>query len=321
MEAGLEMEAIFGSTGQAVHVAFVVMSQPAMQDAPMRKALIRVLESIRIDDKQRAWLDQLRGQPSESVNFGGLSGDEVRAQCAMITQAVKHLPKPEMWTLQAKYGHVEFEDIAPADLTGDQLADAFDRATKHVEVATEKMRQARVALEASREQYLASRGSITKADVETTIRNQYEAARDDVRDAGGELARAEAAARTVQIAIDRAKGGVTDGGRSAGGQARRFAFSAERIEAIKGLSDWLRPQFPRIKPLALDCMLGRLFANHAKVGVTFRDLANSFGGNPMLYQRASFKMSNKLRELEDMAIARLEERLVNDGVALPTEID
>lgn len=30
-------------------------------------------------------------------------------------------------------------------------------------------------------------------------------------------------------------------------------------------------------------------------------------------------MSNKLRELEGMAIARLEERLVSDVVALPTE--
>jgi hypothetical protein len=321
MRVGPEMEAIFGSTGQAVHLAFVVMSQPAMQDAPMRKALIRVLESIRLADEQRAWLDQLRGQPSESVNFGGLSGDEVRAQCAMITQAVKQLPKPEMWALQAKYGHVEFEDMTPADLTGAQLADALDRATKEVETSTAKMRQARLALDASREQYLATQGRISGADVETSIRNQYEAARDDVRDAGGELARAEAAARAVQIAIDRAKGGLIDSGKAAGGESRRFAFSAERIEAIKGLSDWFRPSFPRIKPLAIDCMLGRLFANHAKVGISFRDLAESFGGNAMAYQRASFKMQNHLRQLEQLAMQHLEIRFVNDGVALPTESD
>lgn len=75
---------------------------------------------------------------------------------------------------------------------------------------------------------------------------------------------------------------MVDSGRPEGGQSRRFAFSIERIEAIKGLPDWLRPQFPRIRPLAPDCILGRLFANYAKVGVTFRNLANSFGGTPLL---------------------------------------
>lgn len=123
----------------------------------------------------------------------------------MITQAVKHLPKPEMWTLQAKCGHVEFGAVVPADLTSDQLADAFGHAIKRVEALTERMRQARVALKATREQHLKSHGRITSTNVQTSMRQQYEAARDEVRDVGGELARAEAA-RTVQIAIERAKG-------------------------------------------------------------------------------------------------------------------
>jgi hypothetical protein len=127
----------------------------------------------------------------------------------------------------------------------------------------------------------------------------------------------------VQIAVDRAQGRtVTDGGGPAVGQSgRRFAFSVERIDAIKGLSDWFRPLFPRIPPLAIDCMLGRLFANHKKIGISFEDIATSFGGNSKLYQRASFKMRNHLRQLEQLALQHLEERLVKDGVSLPTESD
>jgi hypothetical protein len=222
MGARLEMDAVFGNTGQAVHVAFLVMGQEATQDAPLRKALIRVLESIQLDGKQRDWLAQLRGASSDSINFGGLTSNEVRAQCAMITQAVKHLPPPEMWALQARFGHTEYEDLDTEQLPGQE-------------------------------------------------------------------------------------------------PRRRFAFSAERIGAIKGLSDWLLPSFPQLSGFALDCMLGRLYANHKKMGISYRDLADSFGGSAMKYQRATTKLKQKLQELERQAIARLEERFVADGVALPTE--
>jgi hypothetical protein len=77
--------------------------------------------------------------------------------------------------------------------------------------------------------------------------------------------------------------------------------------------------FPRIPAFAIDCMLGRLFAHHAKVEISVRDLANSFGGSQMVYQRATVKMRNHLRQLEALAIQHLEERLVKDGVALPAE--
>jgi hypothetical protein len=222
MGARLEMDAVFGSTGQAVHVAFLVMGQEATQDAPLRKALIRALESIALDGTQRSWLEQLRGTPSDSINFGGLTSTEVRAQCAMITQAVKQLPKPEMWALQAKFGHTEFEDAAGEQLPGQE-------------------------------------------------------------------------------------------------PRRRYAFSAERIGAILGLSAWLQPDFPQIPGLALDCMLGRAYANHAKMNISLRDLAESFGGSAMKYQRAATRLKEKLQELEHMALARLEERFVADGVALPTD--
>jgi hypothetical protein len=318
------MDAVFGSTGQAVHVAFLVMSQEATQDAPLRKALIRVLESIRLEGKQRTWLDQLRGAPSESINFGGLTSTEVRAQCAMITQAVKQLPPPEMWVLQAKFGQTDFEDVGNDDVSRQQLMAALERERKKVSSARTRMQQARAELEAAREFHLTCEKNITRAATQETARAQYHAARDSVRDIGAELMTAESHERAAQIALDRLSGcSLTDSGKPTDGASqprRRFAFSAERIDAIKGLSDWLQPLFPRIKPLALDCMLGRVFANHKKMDISFRDLAESFGGNPMVYQRASFKLKNKLRELEEMAIARLDGRLVADGVAEPTEI-
>ncbi|WP_298410484.1 hypothetical protein [Janthinobacterium sp.] len=203
-------EAVFENVGQAVHVSFLIMAQEAKQDAPLRAALIRAMESVVLSGRQRCWLDQLRGASTGNINFGGLDGNEVRAQCALVLQAVKHrLPATEMWVLQAKYGNTDFEDV--------------------------------------------------------------------------------------------------DG-------RRRFAFSAERISAIKGLADWFRPMFPALNPLAIDCMLGRLFANHKQLDITVRDLAASFGGNRMTYQRASKKMQEHLRSLEAYAFERLTPSFTAQGV-------
>jgi hypothetical protein len=208
---GQEQQSIFKSAGQAVHVAFVVMGQEASHGAPFRAALLRVMEQATLEtEQQRHWLDQLRGKLSGTVNFAGLSTLDVRAQCALIAQAIRtKLPEAEMWVLQAKYGKTDFEDV--------------------------------------------------------------------------------------------------DG-------VRRFAFSAERIAAIQGLSKWMAPAFSRIKPLALDCMLGRMFANHKKIDISARDLAEQFGGSHMKYVRASYKMKNLLRILEDQAIDRLEPYFAQHGL-------
>lgn len=204
-------EAVFENVGQAVHVSFLIMAQEAKQDAPLRAALIKAMESVVLSGRQRCWLDQLRGASTGAINFGGLDGNEVRAQCALVLQAVKHrLPATEMWVLQAKYGQTDFEDV---------------------------------------------------------------------------------------------------------NGKRRFAFSAERIEAIKGLADWFRPLFPTVNPLAIDCLLGRLFANHKKLDITVRDLAASFGGSRMTYQRASKKMQDHLRGMEEIAFRRLAELFVKHGVS------
>lgn len=224
---------IFDNAGQAVHVAFLIMAQEATQDAPLRKALIRIMESIKLDGgNQRDWLDQLRGERSAgTVNFEGLAPGDIRAQCAMITQAVAtRLPEIERWALQAKYGQTEFED-------------AVDGVV---------------------------------------------------------------ACRLVDNGPP-----VVDGVRA----RRRYAFSAERIDAIKGLSDWFAPMFPRLKPFAIDCMLGMLYANHKKMDISTRDLATTFGGSHMLYFRASCKIRNHLRKLEEKAIERLEPVFIAHGVS------
>jgi len=214
-----EQEAIFENAGQAVFVAYKIMAEPAMQDSPFRKALIRAMESIYLSPRQTAWLTALRGQKSETINFGGLQGADVRAQCVMVMQSLKsRLPAPEMWALQAKFGTVEHEDVMCNDGNGQQ----------------------------------------------------------SVRP--------------------------------------RFAFSSERIAAIKGLSDWLSPSYPQIKPFAMDFVLGRIYAGHKMVDISSRDLAKTFGGNHTMYLRATRKIKAQLQELETRGLARLEEHFARQGV-------
>lgn len=227
MDAALEAnEAVFATAGQAVHVAFLIMAQEAQQDAPLRKALIRIMESVNLSTgNQRNWLEQLRGSPSGSVNFGGLDAYDVRAQCALITLAVRtRLPAPEMWALQAKFGQTDFEDIEMGQMP-----------------------------------------------------------------------------RDGQLPV-------------CGKPRRRYAFSAERIAAIKGLSDWMAPSFPRIAPLALDCMIGKIYANHRKLEISFRDLEKSFGGARMTYARAYKMICSHLRKLEQLAINRLSPHFFEQGL-------
>jgi hypothetical protein len=288
-----EEQAIFKDAGQAVHVAFLVMAQEAMQDAPFRKALIRVMESINLDRGQTHWLDQLRGDKGGSVNFAGLSGNDVRAQCAMITQAVvTNLPPLEKWVLQAKYGETEFEDIVS---DSEDAVIALDSAISEVRVLREGVMKARIELDV-----IASARGNSKG---------YQEARATVRDLCDELYAAESRAQAAKVAFDQGKAyRVLDNGRAAvvaGVARRRFAFSPERITAIHGLSEYFAPLFPRLKPLALDFMLGRMFANHKKIDISARDLAERFGGNHTLYIRAAFKIKNHVRLLEEMAYERL----------------
>lgn len=308
---------IFENAGQAVHVAFLIMAQEATQDAPLRKAIIKAMESIKLDNGQRHWLDQLRGAGGGTVNFEGLQGSEIRAQCAMITQAVKKLPSVEMWVLQAKYGQTDIEDVVEGGNAA--LVAAHDQAKRAVAVLRTQMVQARATLDVWRDRFLESEGRVMRPEAADSMRLQYQAARDDVRDVGFALANAERKEREGRIAQDRTKAcGLVDNGRAnteGAATRRRFVFSAERIAAIDGLATWFEPMFPRMKPLAITCMLGRMFANHKKIDISARDLAASFGDNHTKYLRASMKMKNHLRQLEESAISRLEPLFVDHGIS------
>lgn len=297
-------QAIFGSAGHAVHVAFLVMAQQAMQDAPLRKALIRVMESAHLDLNQTHWLDQLRGEKGSAVNFAGLTGGDVRAQCARITGAVATLPNLEKWVLQAKYGETEFEDVVAHD---DGTCIALDAAVTEVRILREQLVAARVDLDV-----------IAGGDGAAT---EYQAARASVRALADAVYAAESVAQAAKAAFDQGKScRLIDNGRPLGADGapcRRFAFSPERISAIMGLSSYFAPLFPRIKPLAFDFMLGRVFANHKKVDISARDLAERFGGNHTMYLRASWKIKNHVRQLEDMAIERLSPLFATQGVIPP----
>jgi hypothetical protein len=327
----VEVEPIFEDAGQAVHVAFLVMAQPARQDAPFRKALIRSMESIKLNTSQRHWLDQLRGESSGKVNFAGLDMNEVRAQCVMIKQAVAtKLPDPERWVLLAKYGEIEFEDVVDEEPGSNQVAAALDRATNSVRSALERDQKARYELEATREHFLSVQNRIMPPGVLQSAQEQYQAARDAVRDAGLALAKAQSHERAARIALEKLSscrivnsGPRVMGRKGESGKAeeprRRYAFPAERIAAIDGLAQWFAPMFPRIKPLAICCMLGRMFAKHKKIDISARDLERQFGGSDTTYLRASWKMKNHLRQLEGNAIARLAPYLADHGVVAPVQ--
>ncbi|MGS1020268.1 hypothetical protein [Burkholderia glumae] len=213
------MDAIFHSTSQALHVAFLVMAQPIREKNAFRLALIQIMEmQPTLTARQRIWLNQLIGDVGEStVNFAGLGMDDVRAQCAVVVSAVRSkLPDIERWAVLARYGQL-----------GDER--------------------------------------------------------------------------------------VPDG-------TKRFFFLRERSEAIQQLSAWLAPSFDGISLMALDCLLARRYANHAKVDTSFRDLAKSFGGNHMTYKRAHDKIGDRVREVEARAEGILTPYFEKTGLIEPREV-
>lgn len=100
------IDAIFQTTGQALHVSFLIMSVEARQKNAFRDVLMRIIESVELPSARlKAWYKELQGSPgSGTINFEGLDSYEVRAQCAMVTQAVHdHLPAPEMHVIRARH--------------------------------------------------------------------------------------------------------------------------------------------------------------------------------------------------------------------------
>lgn len=207
--------AIFQTTGQALHVAFLIMSVEARQESPLRRALLQIMgQQEELTKKQRDWMDQLIGEGSGTVNFGGLSSDEVRAQCAMVTQSVKdHLPAPEMHVIHARFIPTEVEDL------------------------------------------------------------------EDNR--------------------------------------KRYYFSQERVDAVKALSDYVQPSYQSIRREAMDCLVAKVFVDHKKTEISFRDLASSFKSSHMTYARAFPKIKETMKTLEMRAIERLTPYFKETGLIEP----
>lgn len=110
--------AIFDSTPQALATAFLIISNPPQGDTALRRALIGILRAIqRPTDEQFEWLQQLQGvrtsdDPPKAANFDGLTGDEIRAQCAMIVKApFVYLPAPEQAAVVGSYTHDPQEKV------------------------------------------------------------------------------------------------------------------------------------------------------------------------------------------------------------------
>jgi len=100
------LDAVFQTTGQALHLSYLMLSLPATEKNAMRLALIQAMEfTPKLNYRQAQWLDQLRGTPSDTVNFGGLTMLEVRGQCSIVTSAVNsRLPTAERGAILARFG-------------------------------------------------------------------------------------------------------------------------------------------------------------------------------------------------------------------------
>jgi hypothetical protein len=124
-------DAVFQTTGQALSVSYLVMSLPARQKNAFRQALLQIIEGVEFPSARlKAWYQQLMGDRSDStVNFDGLDPDEIRVQCAMVTQVVKdHLPEPEMHAVHARFIPTMTTDIK--DETGKPVRDAAGNIKK-----------------------------------------------------------------------------------------------------------------------------------------------------------------------------------------------
>lgn len=97
------MTAIFQSTTQAIHFAYVIQAYEASAESQMGKIIRRMLLEQGVIDGTRQ---------ESSVKFDGLSALEIRGQCAMIRAAIDiHLSDSEAAALKAKYGMTNIRDI------------------------------------------------------------------------------------------------------------------------------------------------------------------------------------------------------------------
>jgi hypothetical protein len=84
------MDTLFADTSTALQLSWLITTLPSSRPSGLRHALIAILESMPVRTyQQSATLARLIGSPSESVNFAGLSREEIHGQCALIVDTVR----------------------------------------------------------------------------------------------------------------------------------------------------------------------------------------------------------------------------------------
>lgn len=106
--------AIFRDVGHALHTAYLVIANEPRQGCVTRSLLLQAMMVGRskLTPEQAEWFGSLKGSPAGSIDFSGLTDDEIRAQCAMVVAAVNHhLPRIETMVVRARFGATEYEDV------------------------------------------------------------------------------------------------------------------------------------------------------------------------------------------------------------------
>ncbi|HWT62442.1 MAG TPA: hypothetical protein VN150_07625, partial [Ochrobactrum sp.] len=93
-----------------------------------------------------------------------------------------------------------------------------------------------------------------------------------------------------------------------------IGFPEARMAAIKGLSDWLAPSFSNINGFALDCIVAKIYANHVRTAISYRDLENAFGTSKSTFARVVPMIKDHLAKLEMIAVERLRPYFEEQGI-------
>lgn len=117
----------------------------------------------------------------------------------------------------------------------------------------------------------------------------------------------------LEAATIRARYGLTDFEDLETGM-RRFAFSADRANAIKTLSDGLRREFAILSEGECDVLVARIFANVKETTpITLRAIAEQFGRSHVHYHNYYHAIDDKLYHLEMRALDTLTDVFAERG--------
>lgn len=117
----------------------------------------------------------------------------------------------------------------------------------------------------------------------------------------------------LEAATVRARYGLTEYEDLASGE-RRFAFSADRVDAIKALSDCMRAEFDILTEGECDMLVARVFANVKETTpITLRAIAAQFGRSHVHYHNYFHAIDDRLYHLEMRALDTLTDVFADRG--------